>query len=147
MKKFLVTLALGATLAGTGFAMTEGVENEAVKARMMVMDGVKNATGALGAMAKGEMEFDADKAAEARQALIDHAAEIPAAFEAQEMDPKSTALPAIWENWADFEEKAKALGAAAEELDTSAVEWVQAGMGDLGGTCAGCHKVYRVKKD
>ena len=62
MKRFFVTLALSATIAGTGFAMTEGVENEAVKARMMLMDGVKAATGTLGAMAKGEMVFDADKA-------------------------------------------------------------------------------------
>jgi len=146
MKKFFVTLALGATLAGTGFAMTEGVENEAVKARIMLMDGVKNATGTLGGMAKGEVAFDAAKAGEARQALIDHAAEVPAAFEAQEMDPKSTALPAIWENWADFEMKAKAMGTAAEELDASELEWLQAGMGTLGGTCAACHKAYRVKK-
>jgi cytochrome c556 len=113
---------------------------------MMLMDGVKAATGTLGAMGKGEMAFDADKAGEARQALIDHAAKIPAAFEAQEMDPKSTALPAIWENWADFEMKAQAMGAAAEELDTSDLGWVQAGMGDLGGTCAACHKAYRIKK-
>ena len=146
MKRFFVTLALSETIAGTGFAMTEGVENEAVKARMMLMDGVKAATGTLGAMGKGEMAFDADKAGEARQALIDHAAKIPAAFEAQEMDPKSTALPAIWENWADFEMKAQAMGAAAEELDTSDLGWVQAGMGDLGGTCAACHKAYRIKK-
>lgn len=62
MKRFFVTLALSATIAGTGFAMTEGVENEAVKARMMLMDGVKAATGTLGAMGKGEMAFDADKA-------------------------------------------------------------------------------------
>lgn len=146
MKRFFVTLALGVTLAGTGFAMTEGVENEAVKARIMLMDGVKTATGTLGGMAKGEMAFDADKAAEARAALIEHAANIPAVFEAQEMDPKSTALPAIWENWADFEMKAKAMGAAAEELDASELEWLQAGMGALGGSCQACHKEYRVKK-
>ena len=41
MKRFFVTLALSATIAGTGFAMTEGVENEAVKVRMMLMDGVR----------------------------------------------------------------------------------------------------------
>ena len=86
MKRFFVTLALSATIAGTGFAMTEGVENEAVKARMMLMDGVKAATGTLGAMGKGEMAFDADKAGEARQALIDHAATNPLEALAKEKD-------------------------------------------------------------
>lgn len=146
MKKFFVTLALGATLAGAGFAMTEGVENEAVKARIMLMDGVKTATGALGGMAKGEMAFDATKAEAARQVLMDHAAKIPVVFEAEEMDPKSTALPAIWENWADFEAKAQAMGAAASDMDASELAWLQAGMGALGGTCSACHKAYRVKK-
>ena len=145
MTRFGVTLALGATLAGAALAH-DGVENEAVKARMMLMDGVKTATGTLGGMAKGEIEFDADKAGAARQALMEYAAKVPAAFEAQEMDPKSTALPAIWENWADFEAKAVAMGAAAEALDTSDLGWLQAGMGELGGTCAACHKAYRIKK-
>ncbi|WP_438990637.1 c-type cytochrome [Lentibacter sp.] len=145
MTRFGVALALGATLAGAALAH-DGVENEAVKARMMLMDGVKTATGTLGGMAKGEIEFDADKAGAARQALMEYAAKVPAAFEAQEMDPKSTALPAIWENWADFEAKAVAMGAAAEALDTSDLGWLQAGMGELGGTCAACHKAYRIKK-
>lgn len=145
MMKFLGTFALATALAGAGLAH-EGVKNEAVKARMMLMDGVKTATGALGGMAKGDVAFDAAKAGAARQALIDHAAAIPAAFKAPEMDPKSTALPAIWENWADFEAKARSMGAAAQELDTSELEWLQAGMGALGGSCAACHKAYRVKK-
>ncbi len=53
MKRFFVTLALSATIAGTGFAMTEGVENEAVKARMMLMDGVKACHGHFGRDGQG----------------------------------------------------------------------------------------------
>lgn len=145
MKKLIIATLLGAAVAGTAFAH-EGVKNEAVKKRMMLMDGIKNATGALGAMAKGEMEFDAGKAAMARQALIDGAAATPAAFMANEMDPKSTAKPAIWENWADFETKAMALGTASEALDASSLDGVRAGMGGIGGSCQACHKEYRVKK-
>ena len=145
MKYIFAALAIGATFAGAAFA-TEDVKNPAVKARMELMGQVKDATGVLGGMAKGEMAFDEAKATAARAALIEHAAAIPAAFEAKEMDPKSTALPAIWENWDDFVIQAGALGTAAEALDTSAQEWLGAGMGGLGGSCAGCHKVYRVKK-
>jgi len=145
MKKVLGTVALTMALAGAAVAHDD-VANEAVKARMMLMEGVKTATGTLGGMAKGEIGFDAEKAGTARQALIDHAAAIPAAFMAPEMDPKSTALPAIWEDWADFEAKAAAMGAAADALDTSDLAWLQTGMGALGGTCAACHKAYRIKK-
>ena len=145
MKKMFVTLAVGAALATAAFAHDD-VKNPAVKARMELMGKVKDATGVLGGMAKGEMDFDETKASAARAALIEHAAAIPAAFEANETDPKSTAKAEIWLNWADFTEKAGALGAAAEAMDTSAQEWLGAGMGGLGGSCAGCHKVYRVKK-
>ena len=145
MIKSVIALTLGATLAGAAFAH-EDVKNPAVKARMELMGKVKDATGALGGMAKGEMAFDEAKATAARAALIKHAAAIPAAFEAKEMDPKSTALPAIWDNWDDFVTKAGAMGNAAEALDTSAQDWLGAGMGGIGGSCAGCHKAYRVKK-
>lgn len=145
MKKMIVAVALGTALAGTAFAH-EDVKNPAVKSRMELMGQVKDATGTLGGMAKGEMAFDEAKATAARAALIEHAAAIPAAFEAKEMDPKSTALPAIWDNWEDFVTKANAMGAAAEQLDASAQEWIGPGMGALGGSCSACHKAYRVKK-
>ncbi len=145
MIRLIVAAAFGALLAGAAFAH-EDVKNPAVKARMELMGKVKDATGLLGGMAKGEMAFDEAKATAARAALIEHAAAIPAAFMSNETDPKSTAKADIWLNWADFESKAKAMGTAAEALDTSAQEWLGAGMGGLGGSCAGCHKAYRVKK-
>ena len=145
MKIILAALAVGATFAGAAFAH-EDVKNPAVKSRMELMGQVKDATGTLGGMAKGEMAFDEAKATSARAALIEHAAAIPAAFEANETDPKSTAKADIWLNWDDFVTKAAAMGSAAEALDTSAQEWLGAGMSGLGGSCAGCHKIYRVKK-
>ncbi len=145
MKKLVAAMAIGAVFTGAAFAH-EDVKNQAVKARMELMGKVKDATGTLGGMAKGEMAFDEVKATAAKDALVEHAAAIPAAFEARETDPKSTALPAIWENWNDFVLKAGAMEKAAGELDTSAQEWLGAGMGSLGGSCAGCHKIYRVKK-
>ncbi|MBU2981234.1 cytochrome c [Lentibacter algarum] len=145
MKNIIVTLAVGAALATAAIAH-EDVKNPTVKARMELMGKVKDATGVLGGMAKGEMAFDEAKATAAKAALVEHAAAIPAAFKANETDPKSTAKAEIWLNWADFTEKAAALGTAAEAMDTSAQEQLGAGMGGVGGSCAGCHKVYRIKK-
>lgn len=145
MKFVTVTAIAVAAFAGAATAH-EGVENEAVKARMMLMDKVKTATGTLGGMAKGAVAYDAGAADAAKAALAEHAAAIPAAFEAKEMDPKSTAKPAIWDNWADFVAKAEAMGGAAAALDTSSQASIGAGMGGIGGSCQACHKVYRVKK-
>ncbi len=138
------TLGL-ATLASVAMAH-EGVKNEAVKARMILMKDIKDAVGVLGGMAKGEVSFDAAKADAAKEALIRHSAQIPAAFEAEEMDPKSESKPEIWETWEDFVSKSEALGAAAGELDTSDQAWIGPGMGKIGATCKACHETYRVKK-
>jgi len=145
-RRTIAAAALGLAALGGAALAHEGVQNEAVKARMMLMDNIKDAVGVLGGMAKGEMAFDAAKADAAKEALIRHSAEIPAAFEAEEMDPKSEARPEIWENWEDFVGKAEALGAAAGELDTSDQAWMGPGMGKIGGACKACHEDYRVKK-
>lgn len=146
IRTITAAMALGlAALGGVALAH-EDVKNEAVKARMMLMEDIKDAVGILGGMAKGEVAFDAARADAAKEALISHAARIPEMFEAEEMDPKSEAKPEIWENWSDYVNKAEALGVAAGELDTSDVAWMGPGMGKIGGACKACHEDYRVKK-
>ena len=120
-----------------------GVKNPAVMARMQGMEQIGAASKVLGNMARGRVAFDAEGAASAKAALAQHAAEIPALFEAQEDDPKSEALPAIWSDFADFTAKADALRDAAEAMDVTSAETIAAGMGTVGGACRSCHKAYR----
>ncbi|NCV11714.1 MAG: cytochrome c [Rhodobacteraceae bacterium] len=65
-------------------------------------------------------------------------------FEANETDPKSEALPAIWENWDTFVEMADDLTFAAEGLDTTSLDGMRGGLGNIGASCGACHKKFRM---
>ncbi|WP_323784311.1 cytochrome c [Thalassovita sp.] len=139
------TLSLTITLALAGAALAHGgVSDPVVKARMALMTEIKDATAVIGGMAKGKLEFNPDQAAAAKAVLNKSAVQITDAFETPATDPKSEALPVIWENWDDFSTKANALAQAASGIDTGTLEGVQAGLQALGASCGGCHKLYRM---
>ena len=143
MKIVTKTILVGALiLAGAAFAK-DGVQDPTVKARMDLMGVIAANTKVLGQMAGGEATFEAAAAATAKANLVAAAAEIPAKFEPQATDPVSDAKPDVWTNWADFVTKSEALLAAAEALDTTSLESIQAGMGGIGGACKACHSVYK----
>lgn len=142
MRKTVLILTSSLMIASMALAHN-GVKNPAVMARMQGMEQIGAASKVLGNMARGRVAFDAEAAALAKAALAQHAAEIPALFEAQEDDPKSEALPAIWSDFADFTAKAEALRDAAEAMDITSAETIAAGMGAVGGACRSCHKAYR----
>ena len=145
MLRAALTIGLISGLSAAVYAH-DGVKNAAVKERMALMEQVKNATKTIGDMAKASIPFDANRAAAARVALIAAAAQVPDAFEAPEADPKSEALPVIWENWDDFVARNRAMGAAAEELDTGSLGNLRAGLVPIGKSCSNCHERYRAKK-
>ncbi|WP_161594648.1 c-type cytochrome [Marimonas lutisalis] len=139
-------VAMAAIGLGTAVLAHSGVKNPAVKARMDLMGEIKDATGVLGGMAKGEIAFDPARAAAAREALIEQAGRIPPAFEARETDPKSEARDEIWTDWDGFIARARAMEDAAAALNAGSLDGVRAGMGALGQSCGGCHKPYRIDK-
>lgn len=120
------------------------VSNPSVKARMDMMDQIKDATGVLGNMAKQPGTYDAAAAEAAKTALVTLSGQIPAAFEDKATDPESEAAPAIWDNWDDFVAKSNALNSAAAAMDTGSADGIAAGMQAIGGACGGCHKPYRL---
>lgn len=143
MKHATKALALGLALVA-GVAMAAEATDPTVKARQELMDVIGMNTGILGKMAGGETAFDAAAAEGAKAAIAGAAAEIAAKFEPQAADPKSTAKEDIWANWDDFVKKGDALKAAAEAMDATTLEGVQAGMGAIGGSCKDCHSTYRI---
>ena len=142
MRKTVLILTSSLMIASMALAHN-GVKNPAVMARMQGMEQIGAASKVLGNIARGRVAFDAEAAASAKAALAQQAAEIPVLFEAQEDDPKSEALPAIWSDFADFTAKADALRDAAEAMDVTSAETIAAGMGAVGGSCRSCHKAYR----
>lgn len=140
----LLPLCLIATLSLAGIAAAhQGVKDAKVKAWMHAMGEAGQASKVLGGMAKGSVGFDASKAAEAQATLIEVAANIPALFEQPAADPVSEALPAIWEDFADFSDKAEAMKIAAEGMDVSSAEVLGNSVRSLGRSCGGCHRSYR----
>ncbi|MFY0594908.1 MAG: cytochrome c [Cognatishimia sp.] len=142
MTRLAIITAFTFSLVGAALAH-QGVKDAKVKAWMHAMMQAGQASKTLGNMAKGTAAFDADQAADAQAILIEVSAAIPTLFEVKSDDPVSEALPAIWEDYADFTGKAEAMKAASETLDVSSAETLTAGMRSLGRSCGGCHQSYR----
>jgi cytochrome c556 len=105
-------------------------------------------TGILGDMAKGEMEFDVEKAQAAATNL--HAASIMDRttlwIEGTEQGAVegSRAKAEIWTDAAGFDTAFTALqDASAAMMEVSDLDGVRAGIGDVGKSCGGCHDDYR----
>ena len=139
----VIGVAVG--LIATGALAHQGVQNPAVKAWMNAMEAIGQNTKVLGTMAKGETAFEADVARAAAAAIAEKSVLTPELFAVQEDDPKSEALPAIWENFADFTAKAEELTTVAETASgaISTPEDLQSALAAIGATCKSCHQLYR----
>lgn len=152
MSRFLtaVCLALGVATAGTAFAAGHG-GNPAVTARKAHMQLYAFNLGTLGAMAKGEVEYDAEAASAAASnlaalsALSQRAYWVPGTS-SDDLPDESRALPAIWEEGskageigASFAEAAAALAAVAGDGKDA----MAGALGAVGKGCGDCHEGYR----
>ena len=135
-------LAVGATVAyaqvPTGAA--------AISERKAAMKAVGGANKAIQDMNKGDVPFDAAKAAASFKTMEDAFVKAKGLFPDDSMTGGETqALPAIWEKKADFAasfDKAIAVataGAAGSATEASFKEQVK----NVGPSCGGCHKDYR----
>ena len=142
MKK--ITIAIVAMILSGAAIHAHSVENPVVQKRMDLMKEIKSAIGVLGGMAKGTIAFDVVAATAAQTTLIEQSELVATTFEANETDPKSEALPSIWENWDTFVEMADDLTFAAEGLDVTSLDGVRGGLGNIGASCGACHKKFRM---
>lgn len=158
MKAFTKTttsIALSVALIATaGFAASHAAtsSNPAVAARHAQMQMIGYNIGVLGAMAKGEAEFDAETANSVASNMKLLASMNTASLwidgTAQGEVDGSRAKSEIWLDPEDFAAKFKKLEDASEALATAAsLEDVRAGMGALGGACKACHETYRGPKN
>jgi len=149
--RILATGLTAAALAGTVvFAEAHNTpEAQAIAARQAHMTLYSFNLGALGNMAKGAVEFNADAA----QAAADNLAAFSGANQMAYWLPgtsnadtdKSRALPAIWAEGSDAAAKGMALHEAALVMAANAgtLDGVRANMKAVGGACGACHKPYR----
>lgn len=140
-RPLLAALAL-ATLAGAALAKPE-VTDPTVKKRVEAMQLLKAQTGILGDMAAGKMAFDAAKAEEAAAAILATADAVEPLYQDQALDPGSDALAEIWNNPAEFRQKANRLYKAAMAIDASSASAIGGSMQALGAACKDCHGRFR----
>jgi cytochrome c556 len=142
----IVLAAAAAALAITAVA----AQSDPIAARKALMkkNGDEAKVGA--AMAKGEAPFDLTKAHAIFATFADAAAKAPALFpDNSKTGGDTAALPAIWENKADFDARfvkfgkdSKAAETAVKDVDSFKSTWG----GLLKDNCGGCHEKYRQKK-
>jgi cytochrome c556 len=157
-RKVMIALATGAALmAGATAAISGEAEERAVKARQALMQVYAFNLGQLGAMVKGEMEYNADLAKASADNLVkattmNGMAMWPkgSSMDDEGMAGKTWAKADIWADGSDVGEKAKALREAAAQMAEVAgngLDAVKGAMGGVGGGCKGCHEKFRAPKN
>lgn len=114
-----------------------------VQARMDGMMAMSKSIKELVGMSRGQVPFDADRAAELTELIATEAKAIPDRFADQAMDPKSEARAEIWQDWERFTALSHELAAAAAGLQLSDKSAVPAAMQQVGGYCRDCHEQFR----
>lgn len=134
-------------LIGTSVAMAQNVA--VIKERKEDYKAMGKATKEPGAMYKGEAEFDLAKVQAALKVIQEKAAVLPKLFpDDAKTGAETEALPKIWEDKANFEERFVKLGAAAKAAETKITdaENFPDAWKELMGNCSGCHKIFRKPK-
>ncbi len=143
MKKFALGCLAASMLVGAGFS--SAIADDSIEYRQSVFKVVKWHMDTLGAMARGDADFDAD-------AALHHAKQVHAmSFMAKEGFGEGTqggaAKAEIWSNWDQFaggmekfQEVSGAMVAAAEE---GSLQALRPAVGQMGQTCRTCHDHFR----
>jgi cytochrome c556 len=137
---------LGAALAlsvGIGAAMAD---EDVIKERRALMKANGAATKTVVGMLKGA-PFDLDAVKAALKSYAEAAAKEPALFPESSKGGDTNALPAIWENKADFNARFAKFADDINAASTAIVDAAsfKATMPGVLKNCGGCHELYRAK--
>lgn len=152
MTKLALSVASALVFAAAGIAVAGGHGgNPAVKARQAHMQLYSHNIGVLSAMAKGEVEYDADAASGAASNLAALSTLSQRGYWAQgtsneDLGEETRALPAIWAEGSKAGEIGGQLAEAAASLATVAgdgKEQMMEALGPVGKACGACHEDYR----
>jgi cytochrome c556 len=153
MRKLFSRLSIPVTgialLASASQAViAEGSFEKEIEYRQGVMNILSWNSKAVGDMLKGKTPYDADKVKiHARDIASAASLDILSGFPEESESPESDALPDIWMDFGDFEQKLADFRNAADNFNTAAQSGDQATVGtamkDLGAACKSCHKKYK----
>ncbi len=146
-------LIVAMALALPSFAAKDPNE-KAIKARQGEMQLRSFNAGPLFAMAKGELEYDAELASQLAgnlktQLSLNMGGAWKQGTSIDEYPGKTTALPKIWTTYPEVSEYGKRYAQAVNELAAEAgngVDALRSKIGALGKSCKGCHDDFREKQ-
>ena len=138
-------------VAGVGSSAADGQFDNAIKARKAVMALYAWNLGQLGAMAKGDIEYNAEAAQIAAEnikilATMNNGSAWPQGSDSTALPGKTRAKVEAWTTYPESAEINKKLAAAAVAMSDVAgdgVDAVRANIGAIGGACKDCHTKFR----
>ncbi len=143
----LCLLFVAVTVAAMPVAMAEC--DDPRHERHELMEGVRDAAKPVGAMLKGESDYDADVVMASLQTWHDASMKLGDLFpEGSETGMDTEAAPAIWEDRAGFEAallKWREAVEAAQAASPMTLEAAKSTVGPVFQTCKGCHDTYRIE--
>ncbi|MGI9351139.1 MAG: c-type cytochrome [Rhizobiaceae bacterium] len=148
MKFFSRSLAIVPSILAA-FSVASFAYAGPVEDRQEKMKAVGKNMGIVGKMAKGEADFDSAAALAAFVAMKDASQGFETLFPDGSNEGKTEAAPAIFTDRTGFEAKFTDFTAALDKVTAAApadLAALQGSLGELGQTCGGCHKAYRIKK-
>tara|TARA_B100000900_G_scaffold314644_1_gene273522 strand:+ start:1457 stop:1825 length:369 start_codon:yes stop_codon:yes gene_type:complete len=121
------------------------VKDKNVKERMMVMKEMAGNTKIIGQMLKGKTSFDANQVKLALERLSALSLETPKVFTINATDPKSEAMPNIWDEFDEFTKLSKDLAETSIVLANSVatIEDLRPALKKVSSGCKACHSRYR----
>ncbi|MET1414132.1 cytochrome c [Roseibium sp. HPY-6] len=148
--KLICSLVFAVTVSGTTATAQDTFDN-AIKARKSVMALYAWNLGQLGAMAKGEADYNAEAATTAAEnirilATMNNGAAWPQGSDSTALPGKTRAKVEAWTTYPESAELNKSLATAAiamAEVAGNGLENVQANIGAIGSACSACHDKFR----
>jgi cytochrome c556 len=138
----MIRTVIAATVLLGGITVLLAQSDPVAQRKELMKSNAKNAKNVT-QMVKGDAPFDAAQAKAAFTTWHENAKRIATLFQSPPPPGTDTrALPKIWENKADFEAKAAALGKAAEGK-ASTLDELKASFPQVSQACASCHDNYR----
>ena len=144
MKSFKLIILVSLTISSVAFAHS-GVKDKNVKERMMVMKEMAGNTKIIGQMLKGKTSFDTIQVKLALERLSALSLETPKVFTINATDPKSEAMPNIWDEFDEFTKLSKDLAETSIALANSiaTIEDLRPALKKVSSGCKACHSRYR----
>lgn len=147
----LLVVSCGQAPTPAAAVVDETPEGRAFAYRTALMETIAWKVAAARGMAQGEIPVDEAAFAKHARDVAALAGMITEGFIPNSAVEGSAALPEVWTNMADFQQKAMDMQAAAQAVaDAAATNGFAAAkdlVGPLGQSCGGCHRPYRRRQE